>query len=309
MALTESDKNLIIIILLITMVIVLAVEIMFIQSKKKKKLARLKETKSEEAFNKIHTTARIISLMRNQGVDVSEAERIIDTARRLQSQRNYDMAIDKAEAAKTALMRAKSDQDALRPSYLDSSSSSATPAYKPTARLIKPDYDEKDYDDEEAIYSRPVTPDSRPENYLQAKFLLQTVEDLLSKKENKGIKGARKIFETASEEYESQNYTKALSLALKVDRMLKSSSVALINIGEEPVIEDEDGEGEEVHHHPDDVVIHEIACDSCGNDVELDDAFCRKCGEELDFMVVCPGCESEVEDDDQFCRKCGEKLE
>jgi predicted amidophosphoribosyltransferase len=42
--------------------------------------------------------------------------------------------------------------------------------------------------------------------------------------------------------------------------------------------------------------------------VNVNDAFCRGCGQKLEFLTNCPGCEADIEAHDKFCRKCGHDL-
>ncbi len=304
----DSDtKNIIILVLVVTMFIVLVVELMYIRSKKKKKISKFEETRADEAFNKIHTTDRIISTMRSQGVDVQGAEQLLKEARQYESRRDFVSAIESAERSKIILKNAKRDHDLQRSSDQDESNPSVI------------DNSSKKFLNDDPLLPMPkdIRSGERPANFMQAKFLLATVKDLLNEDENQGIEEANLMFKEASEEFEKENYTKALSLALKTEKMLKVGSFE--HIAETPMPHtDEDGEetGDEAHQS-EPTVIEEIiengaedaACDSCGADAHVEDSFCRKCGNELEFIIICPSCDAEVENDDVFCRKCGQKLD
>ncbi len=310
MDLTASNKQLIIIVLLVLMFLVLAVELMYLKSKKRKSLNKLNETKSEEAFNNIHTTNQIISTMRAKGVEVDEAEVYMKEARQYQARGDHETAISRSNKAKEVLKAAKMRFD--REQEDTEPVSSDDPYIEPVTF--------RESTDDPLLPSQPSTSAvKRPENYMQAKFLLGTVRDLLKKDENQDLPKAKKMFKSAEKEFDNENYTKALSLALKAEKMLKIGN--LDHIAETPQASEEEVEEEEIideeeyehRHHQKHTVIEgiietEASCDSCGADAHMDDAFCRKCGNELDFVVVCPGCETEVEGVDAFCRKCGEKL-
>lgn len=59
-------------------------------------------------------------------------------------------------------------------------------------------------------------------------------------------------------------------------------------------------------------------CESCGNVLAIDSAFCNKCGAKLDTLqenkplnsqgVVCPNCNYVCEPGTAFCASCGTKL-
>ncbi len=315
MELTEGNKQFIMIVLLLVMFLVLAVELMYIRSKKRKSLNKFNETRSEEAFNVIHTTNRIITTMRSLGVDVAEAETFMREARQYQAQGNHDMAISRSEMAKDVLKTAKA--------RFDREQASGDDAPSGIHDHVEPVTFKQPVEDP-LLPTPPSAAVKKPDNYLQSKFLLGTVRGLLKKEENQDIPGAREMFENAKAEFGNENYTKALSLALKAEKMLKVRNLG--HIAETPIPhsgDDIDGEAEEEvieeeefeHRHQRKHTVVEgiietgdVDCDSCGAEVHIDDAFCRKCGDKLEFIIVCPGCEAEVESDDMFCRKCGERL-
>lgn len=57
-------------------------------------------------------------------------------------------------------------------------------------------------------------------------------------------------------------------------------------------------------------------CETCGNILVLDSAFCNKCGEKLEPLFaeemkkqnICPKCGKTYEEDAMFCTSCGQKL-
>ena len=118
--------------------------------------------------------------------------------------------------------------------------------------------------------------------------MLSTTKDLLEKKGiNKGE--AYDLFMKANDYFEKEDYDRALSHAIKADRLLGSDNVELI--GEEK-----------------DEVVEVLVCPSCECEVADDDAFCRECGENLESADECPGCGELIDGTDKFCRKCGQKL-
>ena len=65
-----------------------------------------------------------------------------------------------------------------------------------------------------------------PENYMQARFMLSTVNDLM-KKSDMVPKEAKKWYKEAQEKFEEKNYSKALSLAIKAERLLDDVGLLL----------------------------------------------------------------------------------
>lgn len=57
-------------------------------------------------------------------------------------------------------------------------------------------------------------------------------------------------------------------------------------------------------------------CETCGNILVLDSAFCNKCGEKLEPLFaeemkkqnICPKCGNTYGEDAMFCTSCGQKL-
>ena len=133
---------------------------------------------------------------------------------------------------------------------------------------------------------------------MQAKFILSTVKDMLDKQEGDQNQEAKKLYEGAFREFESENYSKALSKAIKAEQLLDASgNVGLI--AETPV--QEETIDEEI------VEADELECE-CGAGITVEDNFCRQCGEKVEYQLICPNCEIEISADDLFCRKCGQKL-
>ena len=49
-----------------------------------------------------------------------------------------------------------------------------------------------------------------------------------------------------------------------------------------------------------------MQCPKCQHEIEVNDRFCRTCGEKL--PSVCPDCGHEIRPDDRFCASCGSRL-
>jgi ribosomal protein L40E len=145
----------------------------------------------------------------------------------------------------------------------------------------------------EAVSREEKSLDTLPANYVQSKFMLSTTKDLLEKK---GITGgeAFDFYTSALRFFESENYTKALSQAIKAERILDSGTLTLIAEEKIPSISEE--------------VIEVWACPGCNAEISDDDVFCRGCGQNLAAAPKCPGCGVDIDTSDKFCRKCGYRL-
>ena len=278
-------KNELILLLLMLMAVVVTAELAYImlrRMRRKKEMFRKKKEPADNiadrAHNMILTTESISRRLANQGIDTGEADSLLGQARRQEIARDFSAAIERAEAAKLVLLRVKREHSARQPRP------SADPEMRPMDQSI---FDAPEpVDIEEVKEERDL--DSLPTNYVQSKFMLSTTKDLLEKKGiNKGE--AYDLFKKANDFFEKEDYDRALSHAIKADRLLGSDNVELI--GEEKVEEE---------------VI--LVCPSCECEVSEDDAFCRECGESLESADECPGCGEPIETTDKFCRKCGHKL-
>jgi ribosomal protein L40E len=262
------------------MIVFVVVELIYFIRRWRKKMklrkAPVGESLSDKAHNHITTTENILTSLANQGVRTAEANSILVEAKRFAVTGDYTSAIERADAAKLALIRAKRERD-LEP---------AAPARQPVQEgntMVSENSEEEELVDLSKL----------PKNYMQAKFMLNTARDLIQK--NNVKKGeAFDYYQKAKECFDAEDFSKALSFAIKAERLLDSNAVDLI--GEE---EPEEGEEE---------IVEVQVCSECDAEVSPDDAFCRSCGQKLELVTCCPGCEADIEVGDKFCRKCGHKL-
>ncbi len=285
-----TAKEQIILLLLILMAIVLAIELMYIMMRKKRRKKEMslfrKETERSEpladrAHNVILTTQSISETLAAKGIDTGEADSVLDESRAYLARRDYTGAIERAEAAKLVLLRLKRE----------SSGTDRAPKARTDPGRRPMDQD---------VYTRPEprpreekSLDALPVNYLQAKFTISTIKDILEKKDIRSGE-AFDHYKSAVKSFDSEDYTKALSSAIKAERVLDSGTLALIGEEKIPPVEGE--------------VLEVWACPGCESEVSEDDTFCRKCGQNLSKARACPGCGIETEVSDAFCRKCGQNL-
>jgi hypothetical protein len=262
------------------MVVIIAELIYFIRRRRKRmKLRRgpKGEPLSDKAHNLIQTTESISTSLSNQGIRTAEANSLLAEARRFENMGDHTTAIERAEAAKLALIRAKREQD-----------------IGPTAQPVQAKPGSGDMKEEEEGEEDLVDLSKLPKNYMQAKFILNSARDLIEKDNIKSGE-AYDFYQKAKGHFDAKDYSKALSLAIKAERLLDSETVGLI------------GEEEAEEHEKE--VVEVQACPECDSEISADDAFCRSCGEKLEFISACPGCDGDIDSGDKFCRKCGHKLD
>ncbi len=286
------DKYQIMLMLLIIMAVVIAAELVYFIRRRKEKMKLKKSPKgemlSEKAHNLILTNESISSTLANQGINTRNADDLLKEAKSFERRGDYSSAIERAEAAKLALLRAKREH---------------APASESTMPVAQPisDVETMNQEPTETDFTEEIDVDlsKLPKNYLQAKFMLNSAKDFIEKD---GITSgeAYEYYEKAKERFDAEDYSKALSFSIKAERILDSETVGLI--GEEEPEEAAPEEGEEE-------VIEVLVCPECDAEVSAEDAFCRSCGQKLEFDTTCPECETEIEQDDKFCRKCGQKIE
>jgi len=291
-------KDEVILLLLIIMGVVLAAELAYIimrKKRRKKEMFRKKEpveTVAERAHNLIITTESISRTLANQGVNTFEADSLLRQARIEETAKDFGAAVERAEAAKLALLRLKREHTAR--SQSNPASQIRDPNTRPMDQSLFDSQDTPLTSDAGAAAEQGAREetdlDSLPTNYIQAKFMLGTTKALLDK--NDITSGdAHDLYKQAKKFFDQKDYSKALSHAIKADRLLDSDSVGLI--------------AEEVHTDTEEIEVY--VCPSCDNEVADDDVFCRECGENLEG-AGCPGCDEPIDANDKFCRKCGEKL-
>lgn len=295
MALTEGEKYTLLALLAVMLVLVIYFELRIMRGKSK--ASRRMNIRKDEAYNAILTCRSVINVLERQGCSVREARSLVDKAKSAMQRGDHETAIDLCEKARDEMTRARS---------------------KPTediapARARK--YEVDLVDEEPPPVRRTRAADdtytgSRLEvqggpNYLVAKFELGTARDEISKASRRGsdVSVASDALDTAQAEFDSGNYAKALSLAVKAKKMVspqgmdESIPLRKAQRQERPTPE-VDGEASDVVD----------VCPSCGSGIGPEDDFCGSCGKKRQMERACPSCGRVASDTDRFCRKCGAKV-
>ena len=294
------------IILIVVMVIVIIVELIIILRRRSRgeTVKSGKSPMADRSFNSLLAAEKIYDFMLGQGIVSEEARILLRDARGDQLAGRHDAAISKAEQAKAILAEAKKNADIIGAEPI---------AYKPAVPLS-----DLPADSEGALPEEGMPPEAKPkipDNFLQAKFIISTAEESIKEAERGGkdVSRAKSELSKARTCFDSEDYTRALSQALRAKKILSGAPVEPSKDGEDgsAVTDLSGGERAEMAHPPpkkEGCEDDSLACPSCSSQVTEDDGFCRKCGTKLEFAAVCPSCGAELEPEDSFCRKCGTKL-
>ncbi|OYT59937.1 amidophosphoribosyltransferase [Euryarchaeota archaeon ex4484_178] len=296
MALEGSSALIFFVIFIIFFIVGTAYILMFLKRRADKKVREIKEPKVEDdAYNQIQMIKSMTKIMKNKGYNMSSIEMMISKAERAYDSHRYLESIEIVNNAKRALWRLKEEK---------SQEDTISPQVKKELEIIK-SIEEKPAQDDMPPQVKDFVR-KLPENYLQSKFEIGVVEEKIIKMEESEVKEYAKMYiERAKRAFEIGDYTEALRLAVKCNRMIDSGEVAYeetekrataIGASIAPLIEEEEEEKEELH------------CPKCGAIVSPEDKYCWNCGAKLVFIYKCPNCGGEVSSEDKFCRHCGYKL-
>ncbi|GEM_PF-2156601 len=300
----DSDITLTIV-LLVMAVIMMVVSYIMLAFMKKSKLKKLSEESDPktEAYNQLQMLKAMVRVMKERNKDTTPVENMIKKAEKAYSMENYAECIEIVNNAKRVLTRIREEQ------VVDDGIS---PRVAEEMRIIKKIEESAPKDAELPTPLRELEKDL-PENFLQSKFEIRVVEGKIVSYEDGEIKEAAMIYlQRAKDAFNNKDYTEALRLAVKSNRILETGIIPeekprQIANPEMPVspppkrevvpIVEEDKDNEE-----------ELRCPNCGAVVRPEDKFCWNCGSKLVFTYTCPSCGAEVSSEDKFCRQCGYKL-
>jgi hypothetical protein len=264
------------IILILAVIVVAAVaylQLRYIRSKKEVKVEGVLD--QDDAYNAVATTRAVAASLRATGRDTTDADVLIYQAENAYERREFINSIDLAARAKTALLHSK-ERDLL-----------SCPVPPPSI--------EKEGEESKDVPALAVL--KMPANYLESKFVIDTVRSALPDAPPEVREEARRSLDLAQASFDGEDYCEALKQAMRAKRTLgggqkqeKARPVAIIS---------------ETPKQP--VSIAAGGCRSCGTAVGTDDIFCHACGTRQGALI-CPSCSWEASTDDVFCRKCGAKM-
>ncbi len=239
-----TTDELVAIVLVIVVGVVVFLEWRFLRSRREAKIQAAIE--QDDAFNSIATARAIAQSLRDQGRDVLAGETLIHQAEGAYERKQFKEALEFTDKARTVLKSSKVSGDLIY-----------CPAPKDSGKIDPA---------EECV---PVLDAAKklPQNYLEAKFIIETTADRLKQRNPEEVKEVRVLVENAQRMFDQENYSESLRYAMKARRILdegsptpapksKAATERIAGITELP----------------------SKKCPSCSASVSGDDAFCRKCG-------------------------------
>ncbi|MFO8109845.1 MAG: zinc ribbon domain-containing protein [Thermoplasmata archaeon] len=243
----------------------------------------------DKAYNSVVSTKSICRVLGEKGYNMSQAEVLLERAELALEANDSSKALQLTEKAKERIESAK--KKGIQP--IDATSDTAS-------------FDELEDQKVIEFEERKERLRSLPENYMESKFQIEVARDMV---EEKGDKEARRLLGIAEEKYSTEDYSGALSYAVKCKKWVDEDSAGLLSGQKVDRIKDEGV--------VDDVVVKNISapeeeevyeCMECGAVVSEDHKFCNKCGAKIEFNKTCSECGTEIRSSYNFCPECGGEL-
>jgi len=268
-------------ILIVAVVIIAAVaflELRYLRTKKHVKVDQYLE--QDDAYNAVTTTRAVAGSLANMGKDTSEADVLIYQAEAAYDRREFVRCLELVGKAKNALKSCK-EKDLL------------------TAPVEEPKPVDKESSKEESKVVPANECKKMPQNYLESKFIIDTVKGLLPDAFAEQREAGQKEIDIAQARFDAGDYSEALKAALRAKRILSPPAPSKDKIPNVPT--------EVIKPQPAPKGSLNI-CFNCGARMSPEDDFCPSCGTKAGLRT-CKGCQAVVTADDMFCRRCGIKVE
>jgi Double zinc ribbon len=298
-------------ILALAVVLVVVVVVVTFTSLRRYRLRRVRELRgrssepgaaSDRAYNRLALARREAELLSSQGIEVGNAEQLIELANRSLDSRDFSRAYDLAQSAHETLVKAR--REPLRGAGRAPSPASSTvnPSPLPAGKSVAPGGSE----------AAPPTP-SLPKNRAEAQFQLKMFEQDLVQAKKAGrtgpdADGGRELYVQAHAAFARGEYAEAFRLSLRGRRRIGGSVESLRPSA--PALATSVAPSRGIA--PDPVrTAEEVAsagrCAQCGHPTVAGDTYCRGCGVALS-AGSCPSCGAPRTPRDTFCGKCGSRF-
>jgi len=261
-----------VVVIVIILTIVTFLELRYFRSFMKKRRDRV--DLPDNAHNSILTGKAIANALRSVGVDTTQADDVIAEAETAYRRRDYRVAIQLSEQAKTLLKSQKAKHDKVGDLGRLQRVRTAASDEPTTKEVLQKEH---------------------PPNYTQARFTLSLAQERIAaaRTAGRGTAPAEGLLKNAQASFDAADYDSALKLAAKSRRMADGE----IPAGAEPKMP--------VSSQVEIPRPANRACASCGAELLVGDPFCRRCGVKVERPVACAACGASLKPDDTFCRKCG----
>ena len=207
---TEEEKLTLLAVLALIMILVLYFEFRIMRGKGK--AVRRVNIRRDEAHNSILTCRSVINVLERQGSDVSEVRALVDKARSHMQRGEHEDAIELCEKAREEMtkMRSKAKEPVRRTRVEKDSLESVADEIVSEPRSMPR---------EDSYRGAKLEVQGGP-NYLVAKFELNTAKEEIDRATGSGqdLSDASNTLRKAQAEFDSGNYAKALSLAVKAKK-------------------------------------------------------------------------------------------
>jgi len=267
------SETIILIVAVLIMAAVAYLELRYLRSKKQVKLDGNFE--QDDAYNAVATTRAVAESLRQNGRDTTEADIIIYQAESAYERREFTRCRELADRARTALRGCKEK---------DIMNAPETPTEGEEAA--------GEVEESTAVPANEVR--KMPANYLESKFMIDSVRDLLPGAPEGRKVEAQEALDLAEKSFSAGDYTEALKQAMRAKRTVS------------PAKADKPKPAAPASPRAAPPVIVE-RCRRCGAELGEGDEFCHACGGPKNVRL-CPSCSSEASPEDAFCRRCGTKI-
>ncbi len=316
----------VLLIMSIAVFIVLSLSVYYYFEKtKEKRLDGVKKKTSmsekNQAYNEVKKTKRLMGMMRRKGKDVNELDEVVDEAEKA-------LERGKPSKAKNLADRAKNDLSNKKSSLNKSTSEDETPKKSYTIdELEQAEFKESKEGEKkrEELQKQKEKLNNLPDNYLESKFEINVVEDLLE--EEKPGERAEELYKEARSRFDREDYSGALRYSIKCKKAIKGNDAGLIS-GQDIDKREREGPPEEVKKRFPELVGQEEEpkgsssavpedfqeeVEEVQNTAEKEDSG-KKSENEISrprssqAKKVCPECGFEGDEKDSYCPKCGIEL-
>jgi hypothetical protein len=308
LALSETERLILVAILAGLMLFVVFFELRVMRSKSKE--VRIASQRKDEAFNAVLTTRSVMNSVRNRGGKVGNAPAILDLAKEALNRGNYDSCISYCDKAKSEIVTPKRTLKGAPEPEDEDEPGGDLEAKERLEAVAENIVSKRSAAAEGDSYKGTKLTGPKEGNYLGAKFEISTAKSDIARaaKSHLETSSAEGLLVEAEAAYTAGDYDKALSLAVRSRKA----------IGSEPEEEVIPLRGENERPAPAEPKVFDVEepkapgarlCPVCAADVEPEDMFCPKCGAKVPKKRVCPACGAKPKSTDSFCRKCGAKID